>query len=243
MAYQHVQSATNEESRVRWTKSAISEYSALTTKKSVLDVGAGSSPFRSDCEQAGLDYNSHDFNSYVPEKSTSPGGIQNSSWEYAEHNYVCDILEIPATKKFGMVICTEVLEHIPDPVRALEKMVNLLDEDGIILITVPLVSFMHQAPFWYQSGLSPFWFEYWSKEFNLEILELRVFGDYVDFLNQEISRVLPILVPVKGIGLLLNLLRRFTSNLRKPNQSDLLSCAGFGTLYVAKRITASSKSD
>jgi 2-polyprenyl-3-methyl-5-hydroxy-6-metoxy-1,4-benzoquinol methylase len=93
-------------------------------------------------------------------------------------------------EKYEVVLCTEVLEHIPDPVRAFKKLSNLASSRGYVLISVPFLSLMHQAPYWYSSGISPYWFEYWAKEYDLEIIKLEVSGDYIDLMKQEVARLL-----------------------------------------------------
>lgn len=52
-------------------------------------------------------------------------------------------------KKFDMIICSEVLEHIKDDKIALEKIYNLLNSEGLLVISVPLKS----APL-YRIGLA-----------------------------------------------------------------------------------------
>ena len=95
---------------------------------------------------------------------------------------------------------------------------------GYILITVPFLSLMHQSPYWFSSGLSPFWFEYWAEKLNLEICELEVSGDYIDMMEQEVARLL-------GISKLSKLVKSF--RFRLP--SEVLESGGFGTLCVLRQ--------
>jgi len=49
---------------------------------------------------------------------------------------VCDVQEnLPFKKKFDLVTCLEVLEHLQDPLKALQNMYDVCD--GIILCTTP----------------------------------------------------------------------------------------------------------
>jgi len=51
-----------------------------------------------------------------------------------------DIVELApelSTHPYDIVICTEVLEHIPEPSKALDSIVSLLKPGGIALFTVP----------------------------------------------------------------------------------------------------------
>lgn len=182
MAYLQTSNHSNEAYRDEWVKSRIREYANLLLDKTVLDVGAGLSPYRQNFEALGFNYFSQDFDSYRPSEKKSPG-LQNLEWKYPNHDFVCDVLDIPGISKYDFIICTEVFEHVPDPVALIKKLSALTKSGGYILITVPFLSLMHQSPYWFSSGLSPFWFEYWTEKLNLEICELEVSGDYVDMME------------------------------------------------------------
>lgn len=175
----------NQGERDFWVSSQLS--SCNLHGKRVIDVGAGQKPYQSDIEAGGGEYFSHDFNSYSP--SESVGGLH-VDWPHLDHTFVCDILEIPEEDSFDVVLCTEVLEHVPDPVSSLAKLSRLLVAGGEMIITVPRMSLIHQAPFHFATGLSEFFFEYWADSLGLEILEVTLHGDYADLQSQEIRRIL-----------------------------------------------------
>ena len=51
---------------------------------------------------------------------------------------VCDIEKaLPSYEKFDVIVISEVLEHLSDDEKALKKMRNLLEDEGILIITVP----------------------------------------------------------------------------------------------------------
>jgi len=226
MTYYHSSQHANQAYSDSWVKQRIGKYISTSKNSSVLDVGAGLSPYRLAFEELGAKYYSHDFNQYIPSK-LSPG-LQNSEWIYPKHDFVCDLLEIPTRKKYDFVICTEVLEHVPDPVAVLKKIVNLTNCGGHILITVPFLSLMHQSPFWFSSGLSPFWFEHWSKTLHLEIRDLEVSGDFLDLMEQEFARVLNFSRPIRGLTRVSKSLRI----LRPYIPVEVLESGGFGTFCV-----------
>lgn len=222
---------SNESFRMEWTRRQIQEcLSSPFESIEVLDVGAGTSPFKEHISNLGAKYYSHDFNSYFP--SNSSPGIQNQSWDYAQHDYVCDILDIPENRKFDLIICTEVLEHVPDPRAAFAKLVKLVSPGGTMIVTVPFMSLMHQAPFWYSSGLSPYWILDVAKSAKLTTLELAVSGDYIDLLDQEIYRLVS-QVNFFGVRRLARA-AHIVQKLRKHIPNSLLECGGFGTLFVGK---------
>lgn len=48
---------------------------------------------------------------------------------------------------FDCILCTEVLEHVPDPVIALQEMRRVTRPAGILLLTVPLSEQLHEEPY------------------------------------------------------------------------------------------------
>ena len=170
---------------------------SLPKNGQVLDVGAGNMPFRELIIDHGIRYTSHDFEKYDGNRSF--GGLQSEGWTTSGHDLVCDITELPE-KEFNYLICTEVLEHVPDPVEALRAIASALLPGGKLLITVPFASRMHQAPFWFSAGLSPYWFEYHLEKNGFEIDELVVAGDFVDMMIQEIPLLMQPLNPRFRIG-------------------------------------------
>jgi 2-polyprenyl-3-methyl-5-hydroxy-6-metoxy-1,4-benzoquinol methylase len=219
----------NESFRDAWVHKTLSTL-RTSENQSLLDVGAGLQPYRKYAEEIGFRYKAHDFSMYRPESELA-GGLQNSSWHYPAADFNCDILNIPSNSKYEIVICTEVLEHVPDPVAAFDKMVSLLAPDGLLVVTVPLMSLMHQAPYWFQSGLSPQWFEYHSKQRQIEIKELSIYGDYADYLEQEILRAFGFFSKIRRFPRGRKHLKRF---FRKKLSSNLLESAGFGVVFIGQ---------
>ena len=48
---------------------------------------------------------------------------------------------------FDSILCTEVLEHLPEPLVALEEMHRVSKPGGILLLTVPLSEQLHEEPY------------------------------------------------------------------------------------------------
>ena len=231
LRYEKIVGVSNESFRTDWTRQQIAK--AISTSKGavdILDVGAGSSPYKSFIEDLGGNYFSHDFSQYIP--SSLEPGIQNKSWEYPEHTYVCDILNLEPNRTFDVVICTEVLEHVPNPNAAFSIISGLVQSGGTLIVTVPFLSLMHQSPFFYNAGLSPYWFISSSEKAGLERIELLVSGDYVDFMTQEIYRLIS-QVEFSGFSRL----ARFSKIIQKSRRllpQSLLDAGAFGTFYVGR---------
>lgn len=145
-------------------------------------MGSGERPYKELIENLGFSYTSHDFEKY--EGSSDFPGLQNTGWANRNHDLVCDILEIPPST-FDVIILTEVLEHVPDPLSVLLKCHELLDAGGLLIVTVPFASRMHQAPFWFSAGLSPYWFEYHGNKHGFGITKCYLLGNFYDMFLAE----------------------------------------------------------
>jgi SAM-dependent methyltransferase len=190
-------------------------------------------PYRSAIEKHGLSYVSHDFEKYDGSRNFS--GLQSEGWRNSGHDLVCDITDLPANS-YDYLICTEVLEHVPDPVSALKVLSQAVRPKGKLLITVPFASRMHQAPFWFSSGLSPFWFNHHAINSGLEINELTVAGDFVDMMIQDLPLLLQPLNPKLRVGNgVERLLKIGASWLRNHLPNELVESGGQSVFFIATR--------
>ncbi|CAB4865965.1 unannotated protein [freshwater metagenome] len=102
----------------------------------VLDAGAGEAPYRelfSHCEYVTSDWGN----------SWHPGA--------KEADIIAPIDDLPVEDgSFDAVICTEVLEHVARPRRALRELGRVLAGGGRIHITVPFVWALHEEPYDFQ---------------------------------------------------------------------------------------------
>lgn len=102
--------AFNQYQRDLWVKSIASTVEAGT---SILDIGAGSAPYRKLFEHTS--YKTHDFCQLASEQLLGRKG-------YGAIDYVSDIKTIPVgDSSFDYIICTEVLEHVPEPIEAIRE--------------------------------------------------------------------------------------------------------------------------
>jgi SAM-dependent methyltransferase len=209
---------------------------ALKKDSRLLDIGAGPMPYKPLVQSLGLDYHSHDFQKY--EAVQGDPGLQSEEWPVYGHDYVCDITELEA-KGFDYSICTEVLEHVPNPAAALRNIAQSVKPGGEILITLPFSSRMHQAPYWFSAGLSKYWFEYHAPLNSLEVTKVTIAGDFVDQMISELEQLLnPIKIGPARVGrLMIKILKRMETFLRSQLPKDLLESGGIG-IYVELRKVA-----
>ena len=170
----------NKGFRHHWIKNVLS---LIPSGESILDAGAGECQFKKDCSH--LKYTSQDFAQYdgVGDKK----GIQAGAWDRTKLDIVSDITSIPVPDgTFQNVICTEVFQHLPDPVAAIKELVRVLAPNGKLIITAPFASLTHFAPYHFGSGYNKYFYTYWSEKLNVDVLELSYNGNYFEFMAQEL---------------------------------------------------------
>ena len=75
-------------------------------------------------------------------------GLQTGEWDTSRIDLVSDITEIPAPDaSFDAILCSEVLEHIPEPTHALDEFMRLLRPGGTLILSAPFASLVHFAPY------------------------------------------------------------------------------------------------
>ncbi len=173
----------NPGNRDAWIKSQLK---TLKPGTSLLDVGAGECPYKPFCEH--LTYVSQDINLYDGEGNNK--GLQTGTWSFDQIDIRCDLLDIPEDRKFDTVLCTEVLEHVPDPVKGLEKFARLVNEDcGRLIVTAPFASLTHFAPYYYSTGFSEYFYRFHLDRLGFKVEQLAFNGGFFDFIAQELARV------------------------------------------------------
>jgi SAM-dependent methyltransferase len=176
----------NELRRQAWIKNTLAN---LPSGIRVLDAGAGELKNRKYC--AHLDYVSQDFGQYSGGKgATTNEGLHSEQWDTSQIDLVSDITDIPVPdSSFDAVLCSEVLEHCPEPTHALDEFSRLLKPGGVLILTAPFGSNVHMAPYHYCTGFSRYWYEHHLLSRGFEIKELVPNGDWFSLLRQEITRL------------------------------------------------------
>ena len=74
-----------------------------------------------------LAYVSQDFCQYVGQRGGAiDEGIQNAQWDTSRIDVVSDIADVPLPDgSFDVILCSEVLEHVPEPTHALDEFARL----------------------------------------------------------------------------------------------------------------------
>lgn len=172
----------NEIGRQAWLKNSIA---SLPSGSRILDAGAGELRNRKHCGH--LHYVSQDFCQYV---GGGREGLQSDKWDTTRIDLVSDITAIPAPDaSFDAILCSEVLEHAPEPTHVLDEFVRLLKPGGKLILTAPFGANVHMAPYYFCTGFSKYWYEYHLPIRGLVIEELTANGDWYTVLKQEITRL------------------------------------------------------
>lgn len=98
----------------------------------VLDAGAGDSPYRQYFDHATYEAADH---CKRPERP------------YTHVSYVCDLTSIPVeSNRYDLVLCTQVLEHVPRPQETLKEFSRVLKSGGKLWISAPFFYEEHEVP-------------------------------------------------------------------------------------------------
>ncbi len=173
----------NEATRNLWVKRALKQ---IPANSRLLDAGAGEHPYKPFCSH--LRYVSQDFARYDGQGDSR--GLQTGRFDYRGLDIVCDVTAIPeADGSFDTILCTEVLEHLPNPLQAIEEFARLLRSGGQLIVTAPFCSLTHFAPYHYYTGFSRYFYRHHLPAHGLDVVELEPNGNYFEYLAQELRRV------------------------------------------------------
>jgi SAM-dependent methyltransferase len=173
----------NEANRRKWLTQVLA---SIPAGARLLDAGAGELQNKPLC--AHLDYVSQDFCQY--EGAGDGRGLQTGAWDTSRIDIVSDICRIPeADESFDVVLCSEVLEHLPDPALALKELVRLLKPDGLLVMTAPFCSLTHFAPFHFTTGFNRYWYEWHFGQLGVDVVDLAPNGNWFEYLAQELGRL------------------------------------------------------
>jgi len=173
----------NESTRNDWVKERLA---SIPEGWRLLDAGAGEQQYRPLCEH--LEYVSQDFAQY--DGSGDESGLHVGSWDNSGLDIVGDIADIPESdSSFDAILCTEVFEHLPEPLKAIQEFSRLLRSGGELIITAPFCSMTHFSPYHFSTGFNRYYYETHLPNNGFEIIEMRANGNYYEYIAQELIRL------------------------------------------------------
>lgn len=140
---------------------------------SVLDAGCGAMPYKRAILELADSYTSMDFT------ASTDVDIQ------------ADVMDMPqvADSTFDLVLSSEVIEHVPRPVDAVREMARVLREDGVLLLSSPHLSRIHEAPNDY-FRYTRYGLEELAASAGLEVVELEPVGSVFSLLGHQLVSAL-----------------------------------------------------
>jgi len=133
----------------------------------LLDLGCGDSPYR-DLIKDKIDYyiGLNFFQDEIKDKNQS----------YV--NIIAKGEKLPFNdNSIDTVLCTEVLEHVPEPEIIIEEIRRVLKKKGFIILSVPQVWYLHHKPYDYWR-FTKFGLEYLIKKHNFGIIKIESRGNF-----------------------------------------------------------------
>ena len=215
----------NEINRRIWLERTLT---AIQPGARILDAGAGELKNKRFCSH--LEYVSQDFCQY--DGSGNAQGLQMGVWDTSKIDLVCDITHIPEPDaSYDAVLCSEVLEHLPNPAVAIKELSRLLKPGGHLILTAPFFSWTHFAPYHFCSGFNRYWYEYHLPLNNLSITELTENGDWFAVCQQELRRLYSSERRLKNwswpLAFILTGLNLIYFSIRSKKTDKALACFGY----------------
>lgn len=143
-------------------------------KGKLIDLGCGDVPFKREIEGLVTHYDTLDL---FPKRE--------------DLTYMGDIQDMPSVPSgsYDSAICLEVLEHVADPFRAVREIHRILAPGGVLIISVPHLSRLHDLPYDYFRYTS-FGLRSVLEQAGFSVLCVCQRGGLLSFLGHQISTVL-----------------------------------------------------
>jgi SAM-dependent methyltransferase len=140
----------------------------------LIDLGCGYMPFKDLISDKISDYHGFDI-SDVTGQIKYIGDIQNMSM--ISDNF------------YDTAICIEVLEHIPDPFKAIKEIFRILKPGGRFIVSVPFIARLHDEPHDYYRFTS-YGLMHLLKYGNFDIVTINKRGGFFSFTGHQLSTLL-----------------------------------------------------
>jgi SAM-dependent methyltransferase len=139
----------------------------------LIDLGCGDMPFKAWISTQVSTYDSLDFFPRSPDV-TYEADIQN--------------MHMISNDQYDSALCIEVLEHVPDPFLAVREIQRILKPGGLLILSVPHLSRLHDEPHDYYR-YTRYGVAHLLEQAGLELVELQKRGGLFTFIGHQVSTV------------------------------------------------------
>ncbi len=160
---------------------ALKQLKSKEKKHKIIEIGSGLGYLTYALKREGFNIKGLDISKHAVEQATKRFG------DY----YICDNLFDFAkkrTKNFDIVIMTEVIEHVNEPLKFTQTLLSLLNKNGKLLITTPNKSFYPREVIWATENppVHCWWFSEDSIKFISKMTKTKVsFIDFEDYYKKH----------------------------------------------------------
>ena len=140
-----------------------------------------------------------------------------------------------------VVLCSEVFEHLKNPILAIKEFDRILKPDGKLILTAPVCCLSHMAPYFYYNGFSEYWYREHLKDFGFEIEEFVSNGNFFKYLCQELFRVDSMAKQYCGTNLSEDEIRIVTESIKILSKLSTIDRGSNETLCFGNMLTAVKK--
>ena len=148
-----------------------------SNSNTLADIGCGRCHFEPFIRSMNLSYTGYDISD--SQDLTSKIQAQNFiNTDITDNNFYPSSADI--------FLCTEVIEHIPEPVSLLLRIYQALPRNSTFILTMPFYCTAHQEPYYFYNGFHPNFVSYLEQKYNffvadktlIKIDEMNIFQGY-----------------------------------------------------------------
>ena len=85
-------------------------------------------------------------------------------------------------ESIDVILCTEVFEHLKNPILALKEFSRVMKKDGVLILTALFCCLTHMAPYFYYNGFSEYWYKEHLRDYGFTIVEFVRNGNFFKYL-------------------------------------------------------------
>lgn len=121
--------------------------------------------------------------------------VGDAHWDYSRLDGVSELVRLPFPENtFDGVLCTQVLEHVPEPYLVLQELNRVLKPGARLYLSCPQSRYQHQKPYDF-FRCTAFGLHYLLNKAGFHILELASKGGYFWFLSFQLVAPLLLFYP------------------------------------------------